>query len=225
MPANPDKIRVSRLSPNFRIGVRFGKHVRRRQGSVADIEELKTMVQKLKANREKVPEELLKTKYQKPYRELLESIKKAATEILHERALADIIIRMDDGDGIVEKIQAAIDEEQKPGGIVKQISHAIFKHYDAGEFEKLAEKMHIKVWNLWIPYWQEHCCLYVLPENWEEPYPPPRIYNDLTDEFLVDEKENIWEKHPEWKSEQRTIITAGACHLLAGGIKGGKQNG
>lgn len=188
---------------------------------MADVEELKTMVQKLKANREKVPKKLLETKYKKPYRELLESIQETATQILHERALAGIIIRTDDGDGIVEKIQAAIDEEQKTSGIMKQISHAIFKHYDVGEFEELVEKMHSKVWNLWIPYWQEHCCLYAIPENWEEPYPPPRIYNELTDEFLVDEKENVWEEHPEWKSEQRTIITAGACHLLAGGIKGG----
>ena len=68
----------------------------------------------------------------------------------------------------------------------------------------MVEEIRIAVWNLWIPYWQQHCCLYAAPECFDEDGPPPKIYNDLTKEFLVD---------------QRMIITAGACHILAEGLK------
>ena len=185
---------------------------------MADTENLKELLRKLKANREKVPKELLKTKYKKPYEELLHQIQREATDRMKDIALDGILILEGDTD-MVEKIQASVDEEKQ--GIMKQISHAVFRSYDVAEFERLAGMLHTKLWNLWIPYWQEHCCLYVLPENWEEPYPPPKIYNELTKEFLVDEENNIWEKHPEWENENRTIITAGACHLLAGNAKKG----
>lgn len=192
-----------------------------------EYEELKTKVEQLKKNREKVPLEALKTKYKKPYEDLLNRIKELASRIIHEQTLKDIVIWQDDeGNKLVDAINQMIEKQQEPGGIMKRISQALYKHYDVEEFKALVEEMRITIWNMWIPYWQEHCCLYVLPENWEEPYPPPRIYNELTDEFLVDDKNGVWEKHPEWKSEQRTIITAGACHILAGAIKeGAKEHG
>lgn len=86
---------------------------------------------------------------------------------------------------------------------------------------QLAEEIRAEatIWNLWIPYWQEHCCLYASPECFEENGPPPKIYNDLTKEFLVDQEQNIWEKKPEWETESRMIITAGACHILAEGLR------
>ena len=100
---------------------------------------------------------------------------------------------------------------------MKRASQAVFKHYDVEEFKALVEEMRIIIWNLWIPYWQEYCCLYATAVNWEEPYPPPRIYNELTDEFQ--NEDGTWSKHPEWKAEAATIITAGACHLLAEAIR------
>lgn len=49
--------------------------------------------------------------------------------------------------------------------------------------------------------------------------------------FLVDQEQNIWEKKPEWESEQRMIITAGTCHFWLRELKNrrkqdnGKQTG
>ena len=43
-----------------------------------DEEKLKSLLETLKKNDENVPEELLKTKYKKPYRELKDSIKEVA---------------------------------------------------------------------------------------------------------------------------------------------------
>ena len=95
----------------------------------------------------------------------------------------------------------------------------LYKEYSLEKFLQIVEEIRTAIWNLWIPYWQEHCCLYASPECFEENGPPPKIYNDLTKEFLVDQERNIWEKKPEWESEQRMIITAGACHILAEGLK------
>lgn len=186
------------------------------EDSLPDKEKLKLWVQRLKSNDEKVPKELLKTKYQKPYKALKDSIVKVATKILNERMIEGIIIRDDAaGQNLIKQIQALIKQKQEAGQS-KELGRILCKEYDTEKFLQEVEKIHTAIWNLWIPYWQEYCCIYATPENWEEPYPSPRIYNELTDEFLVDDEKNLWEKHPEWKTEQHTIITAGACRLLAG---------
>lgn len=195
---------------------------KRNEDSLPDEEKLRLWVQRLKSNDEKVPKELLKTKYLKPYRELKEKIKATADRMLSEILVKGIAIRNDEAGGkLLADIQSFIKDRQT-AGVSRELGRALTKEYSVDKFLQIAESLRTQIWNLWIPYWQEHCCLYVLPENWEEPYPSPRIYNELTDEFLVDEERNIWEKHPEWKSEQRTIITAGACRILAGTTKEGE---
>lgn len=180
-----------------------------------EITELKTKVEQLKKNREKVALEVLKTKYKKPYEELLHSIKTLAEKILLDRSVKELVVRMDDeGNKLIEQINQTIADEARPGGIMKRISQALYKEYDVEKFETIVEEMRIRLWNLWIPYWQKHCCLYVTAENWEEPYPPPKIYNELTKEFQ--NGDGTWSKHPEWEAEQHTIISAGVCSLLAG---------
>ncbi len=186
---------------------------------MADINELRESVRKMKINREKVPEELQKTKYAKPFRELKMQIKTQADAIISDRLTKGIVIHDDeDGTKLLEQIQAYTKEKQKEG-MGKAFGAALLKDMDVDKFLGLVEQVAIGIWNMWIPYWESHCCLYVTPECWEQDGPIPKPYNDLTDEFLVDEEKNIWEKHPEWKSEQRTIITAGACHLLAGALR------
>lgn len=195
------------------------------EDSLLDEEKLKLWVDRLRMNDEKVPKELLRTKYQKPYRELKEKIKAAADHLLTEKLNAGIVIKNDEaGIRLMESIQTFIKEKQE-AGYSKELGRALTKEYSVEKFLQMAESLRAQIWKMWIPYWQEHCCLYVLLENWEEPYPPPKVYNDLTDEFLVDEKKNIWEKRPEWKSDDRTIITAGACSVLAGAKKGETTHG
>ena len=179
-----------------------------------EIEELRKRVERLRKNREKVPIEVLKTKYKKGYEELLEEIRYLAQKILKQETLKGIQIKRGDED-IIQKIQEAIDS----GKFMRQTKQALFQDFSVDEFVKIVENSHAAVMSVWIPYWQEFCCLYAAPECWEEPFPQPKIYNELTDEFLVDEDKNIWKKKPEWKSGQATIITAGACRLLAGTLE------
>lgn len=181
------------------------------------IGELRTEVQKLKTNKEKVPLDVLKTKYKKPYEELLNRIKDISSEIYRRKMFDGITIQNGDSDVLVAQIQNAVDER------MKEVSHSLYREYDVDKFLEIAEQMHTTVNNLWIPYWQSHCGLYVLPENWEEGGGTPRVYNDLTNEFCVDMEKNVWEKHPEWENENRCFITAGACHILAGALKDKKE--
>lgn len=183
-----------------------------------EYEELKALVEQLKRNREKVPLKELKTRYKKPYEELLGKISKLSSRIMNEQSLKGIAIRKDDkGRELVDAINQMIEKQREPGGIMKRASQALFGHYDVNEFKTLVAEMRTIVWNMWIPYWSEHCCIYATPENFEEPYPSPRIYNELTGEFLSDD--GTWSKHPEWETKQRTIITAGACRILAGALR------
>lgn len=178
------------------------------------IEGLKKNVERLKKNRENVPIETLKTKYKKGYTELLETIRGQATGILNRETMNGIQIRKGDKD-ILARIQSAMDE----GQFAKQAGKAIFQHFSVDKFVEIVENARTAAMTVWIPYWQNFCCVYAAPECFEEPFPQPRIYNELTDEFLVDEEKNLWQKRPEWKSDQATIITAGACSLLAGALR------
>lgn len=189
------------------------------EGIQKDEEKLKSLLETLKKNDENVPEELLKTKYKKPYRELKESIKEVADQISGRRIRQDIVIKNDEtGQVLIKQIQTTLDEKRN-AGTGKELGRALYKEYSLEKFLQVVEEIRTAIWNLWIPYWQEHCCLYAAPECFEENGSPPKIYNDLTKEFLVDQEQNIWEKKPEWESEQRMIITARACHILAEGLK------
>lgn len=184
-----------------------------------DEEKLKSLLETLKKNDENVPNELLQTKYKKPYRELKDSIKEVADRISGNRLREGIVIKTDEaGQVLIGQIQMILNQK-RDAGAGKELGRTLYKEYSLEKFLQAVEEIRIAIWNLWIPYWQKHCCLYAAPECFEENGPPPKIYNDLTKEFLVDQERNIWEKKPEWETENRMIITAGACHLLAEGLK------
>lgn len=184
-----------------------------------DEEKLKSLLETLKKNDENVPKELLQTKYKKPYRELKDNIKEVADRISGKRLREGIVIRNDEaGQVLLNQIQAML-EEKRRAGANKELGRILYEEYSLEKFLQAVEEIRIAVWNLWIPYWQQHCCVYAAPECFDEDGPLPKIYNDLTGEFLVDQERNIWEKKPEWESEKRMIITAGACHILAEGLK------
>lgn len=153
-----------------------------------DEEKLKSLLETLRKNDEKVPKELLRTKYKKPYRELKESIKEMADRMLNDRIREGIVIKTDEaGQVLIKQIQTTLDEKRN-AGTGKELGRALYKEYSLEKFLQIVEEIRTAIWNLWIPYWQEHCCLYAAPECFEENGPPPKIYNDLTKEFLVDQE-------------------------------------
>lgn len=122
------------------------------EDSLPDEEKLKIWVDRLRMNDEKVPKELLKTKYQKPYRELKDKIKEVANRILNSRMTEGIVIRNDEaGQELLKKIQALIKEKEE-AGYNKELGRILCKEYDTGKFLQAVKQMHTEMWNLWITY-------------------------------------------------------------------------
>ena len=59
---------------------------------MTEAEELKTLIEKLKNNEEKVGKELLKTKYKKPYSKLKSEIKQVAERLMNESLLEGLLV-------------------------------------------------------------------------------------------------------------------------------------
>ena len=128
------------------------------EGIQKDEEKLKSLLETLKKNDENVPEELLKTKYKKPYRELKDSIKEVADQISGRRIRQDIVIKNDDaGQVLIKQIQEMLEEKQR-AGTGKELGKTLYKEYSVEKFLQVVEEIRIAVWNLWITYWQQHCC-------------------------------------------------------------------
>ena len=94
-----------------------------------DEEKLKSLLETLRKNDEKVPKELLRTKYKKPYRELKESIKEVADRMLNGRIREGIVIKTDEaGQVLIKQIQTTLDEKRN-AGTGKELGRALYKEY------------------------------------------------------------------------------------------------
>ncbi len=92
-----------------------------------DLDEYQSMLMRLKQNKQNVPLETLKTKYRKPYEQLIQSIQSMTREILQDVALKDLQIERAEADQRYLEINTAIRES----GIMKKASQAAFIQQDA----------------------------------------------------------------------------------------------
>ena len=92
-----------------------------------DLNEYQSMLMRLKQNKQNVPLETLKTKYRKPYEQLIQSIQSMTGEILQDVALKDLQIERAKADQRYLEINTAIRES----GIMKKASQAAFIQQDA----------------------------------------------------------------------------------------------
>lgn len=118
-------------------------------------------VEKLKKNREKVPLEVLKTKYKIPYSALLQEIKTKTEKVLLQFLVGGLPFKKGEGSEVQAFIQRVnkILAEEKAAGTFREISRAVFAEYDP---EKALEVAAAKVWpRIWFeaysPYWIRHC--------------------------------------------------------------------
>lgn len=152
-------------------------------GQPAGLEEMEgsllTLLSKLRANREKVPLEILKTTYSMPYGQLLDQVKKETEGYVRLLALTGLILSPDDREGQYGTINRAIQNS----GLLKEISHAAFQHYDLVEIKKLAlqlrHQIDISVW----PYIERHS---YMSFELNSPEKPPKIYNTVLNAFYED---------------------------------------
>lgn len=135
-------------------------------------EELAKLLTTLKHNREKVPLEVLKTKYRKGYTGLCADIKCKASDYAAKVALMGIRIHKDYLDEAVPIVNGTIERS----GILKQLSRAAFSHQDITEFESLALTLRQKILTDLEPFYAKHLGLYITQECLENPDIPPMIY-------------------------------------------------
>ncbi|MCM1188553.1 MAG: hypothetical protein NC541_04560 [bacterium] len=135
-------------------------------------EELARLLATLKHNREKVPLDVLKTKYQKGYAALCAEIRRRASDYAAKAVLGGIRIHRDYLDEAVAVINGTVERS----GILKQLSKAAFSHQDIAEFDALAGVLRERVLADLEPFYAGHLGLYITQECLENPDTAPLIY-------------------------------------------------
>ncbi|MCM1305277.1 MAG: hypothetical protein NC306_14405 [Butyrivibrio sp.] len=147
-------------------------------------EELARLLATLKHNREKVPLDVLKTKYKKGYAALCADIKRMASGYAAKTVLDEIRIHRDCLGEAIPIINGTIERS----GILKQLSRAAFSHQDMAEFDALARILREKILADLEPFYARHLALYITQECLENPDTAPLIYCAASHCFWQDGK-------------------------------------
>lgn len=102
-----------------------------------ELNEYRSLLERLKRNKENVPLELLTTKYQKSYGQLKENIQAMTRGILQDMVLGDLRIERSQAREKYEEINTAIRES----GILEKVSHAVFRQYDVDQVLENASQL------------------------------------------------------------------------------------
>ena len=135
---------------------------------------------KLQHNREKVPMELLKTKYERAYNTLVAEVLDGADWFYQQymKSLAFPTHPRDiaGNEWLANRIASILREEREPGRLTDRYRAALIDRLDMGEFKQLVweryERLRQEAYN---PYWARHC--YRLDSGW--------IYNDILQKFWL----------------------------------------
>lgn len=102
----------------------------------------------LKTNKEKVPEELLVTKYRKSYGKLKQQVRKLAEEYAQLYVLYGIRFQKKDRQELADAINKAI----RQSSLMPRISRAVYGHQDLEELMALLDSLEKLVWDAAMPY-------------------------------------------------------------------------
>lgn len=101
------------------------------------LNEYRSLLDRLKRNKENVPLELLTTKYQKSYGQLKEKLRSMTKEILQDIVLSGLQIEQTQAKGKYMEINSAIGDS----GIMEKVSHAVFRQQDADQVLEYASQL------------------------------------------------------------------------------------
>lgn len=153
-------------------------------------ENIEDLLAKLKLNKEKVPLDVLITKYKAGYEKLTGQIKERGIEIIRPIAaglpelLKDCKIKRE----YIDEFVAAFDRVYEAGGYAKKIGTALYKHYSMEEARKIAEEINQQYQEELLKIFHQKTCLYAAGPCWIEDNPEtPLIYNDFVDKFWSEE--------------------------------------
>ena len=178
--------------------------VRKEERSMNHEETLTGLIEKLKRNREKVPLDVLKTKYAAAYNQLCDSIKAELKYIALQFPpwLTGRKIRQDYIDEIIELFNRLYQE----GGYSKKLGRAAFKDMDPAAAIRIAKEIAANFETEVEQLVSSKSCLYATQPCWTTDNPEtPKIYNDLLRMFW-DDKLQGWREPEPGETEPAILI-------------------
>ena len=127
--------------------------------------ELEKLLLTLKANREKVPLHILKSKYKAGYDELCKKISLTATKYTKQIILYGIQVQKDYLNDVIQITNSVIEKS----GLLKELSKAAFIRQDINEFTTLALKLQNLIFKSLDSFYMEHTGFYLTPESTDTP--------------------------------------------------------
>lgn len=174
-------------------------------------EKLAALLQKLKANKEKVPLDVLKTKYKAAYEQLCQEIKETAQNYLKEKTIRtpDFLQGIKARNKYIDELAEIWNQLYEGGGYPKKIGNALYKNYSIAEAEALAEEVNKSFQEKALKYFHSKTCLYATAECFDlEDTKTPKIYNDLIDKFW-DEETKTWREPRDDERQNALLIFVG----------------
>lgn len=119
---------------------------------MTEAEELKTLIEKLKNNEEKVGKELLKTKYKKPYSKLKSEIKQVAERLMNESLLEGLLVRNnEEGHLFLSKVSKLL-KLKKQEGFSKRLGKTLTEEYSITKFLSEVQGLKSEIMRLYKEY-------------------------------------------------------------------------
>lgn len=119
---------------------------------MTEAEELKTLIEKLKNNEEKVSKELLKTKYKKPYSKLKSEIKQVAERLMNESLLEGLLVSNNEkGYLFLSKVSKLL-KLKKQEGFSKILGKTLTEEYSITKFLSEVQGLKSEIMRLYKEY-------------------------------------------------------------------------
>ena len=150
----------------------------------------------LKNNRDKVPLDVLKTKYKKGYDTLCGNLRQTATDYLKVLVLRGIRIHKAYEDECVDRLNRVIGSS----GSLKKISSAVYQKQSIEKFEAEALVLRKKILAEVDVLCMEHLALYITRECLENPEIRPEIYCLCNDCIL---RGNSWIPREQFRTQTK----------------------
>ena len=124
---------------------------------------------KLKLNRERVPLEVLKTKYAKAYGNLTKEMAGLAdwfaTRYRERMPFPQHPKDIDGNRRLAQQIAAVLAEESQPGALMDQYRKALIDDLDFDKFLDLVWELYHRTEEVYEPYWQKYNYWHVYPDG------------------------------------------------------------
>ena len=102
-----------------------------------DMRQYQQLLERLQRNKQKVPAEVLRTKYHKPYMALLEEIRDMTKLLLQDIVLQGLQIEQEGAEATFQTINQTIADS----GLLKAIQQAVFQEQDVDKVLRYAEQL------------------------------------------------------------------------------------